>query len=75
MVPFAETGQAAEKDSAIFIEIYGFVPSLFLAQGALATSEYDLINTIILRGAALARADKHAILSAVAAAHGNRYPR
>jgi len=73
MVPFAETGQAAEKDSAIFIEIYGFVPSLFLAQGALATSEYDLINTIILRGAALARADKHAILSAVAAAHGNRY--
>src|SRR5215470_2757302 len=76
MASFAETGRLPEDASGIIAAAYGFVPNLFRAQSGLPAAlraESALIRAILLERVAFDEAEKHAILSAVAAANGNRY--
>jgi RNA polymerase sigma-70 factor (ECF subfamily) len=76
MASSAETENQIGTPVRAIVAAYGFVPALFQAQSELPAgieAECDLINAILLQGPALARAEKDAILSAVAAARQNSY--
>src|SRR5262249_10550592 len=76
MASFAETERLPEDASGIIAAAYGFVPNLFRAQSGLPAAlraESALIRAILLERIAFDEAEKHALISAVAAAHGNKY--
>ncbi len=76
MASSAETRNHLGPSEPAIAAAYGFVPTLFQAQSELPAAieaESDLINAILLQGPALPRAEKDAILSAVASVRANSY--
>jgi RNA polymerase sigma-70 factor, ECF subfamily len=76
MASSPEAGHLSADPSGTIAAAYGFLPNLFLAQTELpaaVAAESELISAILLRGPALSRADKNAIVSLVALSHSNNY--